>query len=226
MKFDVKINSNRWLSLENLPDERWEDVIGFEGLYSVSNYGRIKSLRRSVEQGNGRIRTYQDRIMRLYVSKSGYVLVNFEHFGVTKKKGVHRVVAEAFIDNPHCFSQVNHIDEDKTNNRVKNLEWCTSKYNVNYGHRKEKYRKTALNNPKNSTPVLQYSFNGELIAEYPSIMETRRLFGSHVGEVCSHQCMSVFGYYWIYKGDNFADWLAIHKKLFSKHKRWKAKRVI
>ena len=90
----------------------------------------------------------------------------------------------------------------------------------------ERLIKTSTNNPKNSKPVLQYTFDGKLIKEYPSIMETRRLYGSHVSEVCKHKCMSVFGYYWTYKDDDFNEWKKIHEEKFKKHKSWKIKKTI
>ena len=111
--------------------EIWKDIKGYEGLYQVSNKGRIKSL-------NYR-RTGKEGILKGVPTKYGYLMVTLykkgekpEHFSV------HRLVAEAFIPNHDNLPEVNHIDENKENNHVKNLEWCDRKYNMNYGTRNER----------------------------------------------------------------------------------------
>lgn len=113
--------------------EIWKDIIGFERIYEVSNYGRVRSVR------SGRI---------LYQSKCGgcrgYAAVCLSKDGKRYGKLVHRLVAEAFIPPVEGLSEVNHKDEDKTNNRVENLEWCDHKYNMNYGSRTNKTRETRL----------------------------------------------------------------------------------
>lgn len=110
---------------ENIIEE-WKDVPNYEGLYQVSNLGRIKSLR----DKNGKAR---EKILKLKLSKFGYYQICLCKNGKQKWYFVHRLVALAFIPNPNNLPQINHIDENKTNNYVENLEWCTSKYNSNYG---------------------------------------------------------------------------------------------
>jgi hypothetical protein len=116
-------------------EEIWKDIIGFEGIYEVSNFGRVR-----------RIKT--GRILR--TSKSGgcrgYVGINLSKDGKAYGKLVHRLVAESFLPNIEGLPEVNHKDEDKTNNRVENLEWCDHKYNINYGTKIEKTRKKRLEN--------------------------------------------------------------------------------
>lgn len=104
-------------------NEKWKPVVGYEGLYDVSNYGRIKSKKRSGTRG-GIIRPKTRR---------GYFCVDLCKQDKRKTVDVHRLVAEAFIPNPKGKPQVNHKDEDKKNNVVENLEWCTCAYNINYG---------------------------------------------------------------------------------------------
>jgi len=116
--------------------EIWKDVKEYEGLYQVSNLGKVKSLQR-----NGTIK--QDRILKQYIDKYGYYYVGLRNKKIKKFK-VHRLVAEAFIPNKDNLVQINHKDENKKNNNVKNLEWCSAKYNVNYGTRTERtFKKVA-----------------------------------------------------------------------------------
>lgn len=112
-----------------LAGEQWRDVKGYEGEFSVSNLGRIKSLSRNIPAhtrcGNPTQRVSKDKIMRLGISNCGYQLVIFGNKGFS----VHRLVAIAFIDNPDNLPEVNHIDGCKTNNYADNLEWLTSSEN-------------------------------------------------------------------------------------------------
>lgn len=116
-----------------MSEEVWRDIVGFEGHYQVSNFGRIKSLARRTP---GKHPT--DQILKQSNDNYGYKIITLHNAkaGITYKTfTVHRLVANAFIPNPKCLPEVNHIDEDKSNNCVKNLEWCTTKYNLTYGHR-------------------------------------------------------------------------------------------
>lgn len=120
--------------------EKWKPVKGYEGLYEVSDFGRIKSLKRTETVKNKRGETYtrshKERILAQTLDgRSNYLQVMLCKDGKGKKHLVHRLVANAFIENPLSLQEVNHIDEDKTNNCAANLEWCTHKYNSNYGSR-------------------------------------------------------------------------------------------
>ena len=108
--------------------EEWRSIPGYEGLYEVSSYGRVKSLER-YKSNNGGIQLIKERILKPNNTKKGYLTVQIRN----KKFKVHRLVALTFIPNPENLPQVNHKDEDKTNNNVDNLEWCDAKYNSNYG---------------------------------------------------------------------------------------------
>lgn len=107
--------------------EEWRPVPGYEGLYEVSSYGRVRNSK-----------TY--RILKAWIT-FGYLMVELSG---RKRFYVHRLVAETFIPNIEKLPQVNHKDEDKTNNRVDNLEWCTAKYNINYGSRTERQKNTNI----------------------------------------------------------------------------------
>jgi len=122
----------------NEPD-KWKPVKGWEGIYDVSRYGEIRSCRKSME--------HYSVLLVPAPTKNGYLHVHLSKDGRSATAKVHRLVAEAFLGNPpDGCDEVNHKDEDKTNNRVDNLEWCSSKYNANYGTAQERkaasFRKT------------------------------------------------------------------------------------
>ena len=107
-----------------MADEKWEHIPGYEGKYFISSLGRI--------------RNSHGLIMKPMVCTNGYLSACLWKNNQQRKILIHRLVAEVFIENNNGYDEVNHIDEDKTNNNVENLEWCTHLYNMNYGHVKEK----------------------------------------------------------------------------------------
>ena len=127
--------------------EIWKAVKGYEGLYEVSNFGNVRSLDRFVKAKNDSLTKKKGRILvPFYESQKGYYQVSLSKDGKNKKHRVHRLVALAFLENPFNCTDVNHKDEDKTNNNVDNLEWCTRKYNNNYGTKPERTRKAMMGN--------------------------------------------------------------------------------
>ena len=122
--------------------EEWRPIEGYEGLYEVSSYGRVRSLDRYDSNNH----FLKGRILKLCADKDGYLNVGLCLGNKEKKYKVHRLVVEAFIPNPDNLPQVNHKDEDKTNNRVENLEMCNAKYNSNYGSRKDRVRNSRIKN--------------------------------------------------------------------------------
>ena len=127
-------------------EEIWRPVVGYEGLYEVSSYGRVRSLDRYVEYSNGRICLHKGKVLSPVKSNLGYLLVSLYLNKNMKIITVHKLVAQAFIENPDNLPEINHKDEDKTNNSVDNLEWCTRKYNINYGSRNIRRRETLIKN--------------------------------------------------------------------------------
>ena len=114
--------------------EVWRDVVGYEGLYKVSDRGNVYSLERIYANGRKR----NGLTLKPSCDRGGYLRLELCKNGIRKRKYVHRIVAEAFIPNPNNYPEINHKDENKTNNYVENLEWCTRGYNVNFGRRNEK----------------------------------------------------------------------------------------
>ena len=117
--------------------EIWKDIKDYQGLYMVSNYGRVKSLKDN--HGN-----YREKILRLRTDKHGYKKVSLYKNGKPKTYKVHRLVASAFIENLNNYPYINHRDENSSNNHVSNLEWCTHEYNINYGTRNERASKARI----------------------------------------------------------------------------------
>jgi len=117
--------------------ENWRPVKGYEGYYEVSDLGRVKALARTVSYlskfGKPCTKELSEHIMAPQRSSNGYLQVGLSKGKIVRICRIHRLVAEAFIDNSEGLPEVNHIDEDKTNNRVDNLEWCTRQYNNSYG---------------------------------------------------------------------------------------------
>ena len=172
----------------------WKDIKDYEGLYQVSNWGRVKSL------GNGG--TYKtSRILKTVKDINGYFYVTLWKNGKQKHCLVHRLVATAFLDNPDNFPCINHKDEVKTNNSVENLEWCSYKYNNNYGSHNEKVSDAQINDPNKSKKVLQFTLDGELIREWESTRECERNGFNHgsVSACCRGKILQYKGFYWMYK---------------------------
>lgn len=181
-------------------NEVWKDIEGYEGLYQVSNLGRIKSLDRLVSYSNGGIRFYKSQILKPKLEKDGYLRI-----GLRKEKKkvfflIHRLVANAFIPNLDNLPQVNHKDENKQNNTVDNLEWCTAKYNINYGTRTERNTTSRINHPLRSKQVVQLDLEGNVIAIYPSLMEAQRngYIASGIWSCCNNKVETHYGYKWQY----------------------------
>ena len=144
--------------------EEWKDILGFEGRYQISNLGRVKSL-------------VSERILKECQSSNGYMRVCLCGADGHKNMSVHRMVADAFISNPNDLPQVNHIDENKQNNRVDNLEWVTSKQNINHGTslaRRSYHQRYTQSGKK---VVHQYDMEGNLIGTFISIREAARHYG-------------------------------------------------
>lgn len=122
--------------------EEWRDIKGYEGLYQVSNLGRVKSLEREIgHRYKGQTRTIPEKVMHLCDNGNGYKVVYLRKDRKKQVKYIHRLVAECFINKPIGKEYVNHKDYNTSNNSADNLEWCTQKENVLYSNQKMKHRK-------------------------------------------------------------------------------------
>lgn len=123
--------------------EAWKDIPNFEGYYQVSNFGRIRSITRKAKTKilNNNYRTIKGQLISPAKTKDGYLKVSLSKKHKRYYFRVHRLVANAFLSNPNNYPVINHKDENKLNNRVDNLEWCSIKYNCNYGTRNERISK-------------------------------------------------------------------------------------
>lgn len=169
-------------------EEVWKFVEGFEGKYEVSSFGNVRSLDFH--------HTGQTKNLKPAKNSCGYHLVDLHKDGQKKTFTVHRLVAQAFVPNPGNLSEVNHKNEDKSDNRSTNLEWCDAKYNSNYGTRNERVAKAK------SKPVLQYDKSGNFVREWPSTQEVERQNGwdhAHISDCCLGKYKTAYGYVWRYK---------------------------
>lgn len=177
-------------------EETWKDIKGYEGLYQVSNMGRVKSLERTITRKNGRKFSVKERILKLRSDGRGYLqVVLCNGSGKIKNFKVHRLVCEAFHENPNNKPCVNHIDENKTNNAVSNLEWCTVAENNNHGTHNARMAKTK------SKPVGQYTREGELIKVWQIVREVERQLGfahGNISKVAQGKNKTAYGYVWKY----------------------------
>jgi len=177
-------------------NENWKDIAGYEGQYQVSDLGRIRSLNYK--------RTGQTQVLKPRNNK-GYLQINLYKDRKGKNFWIHRLVAKAFLPNPQNYPQINHVNEDKTNNAVSNLEWCSAKFNQNYGtcqkRRAVKLKGKFVNGPC-AKPVLQFNKAGNLIRKWPSAHEVERQLGFHhssISQCCRGELKSAYDYFWKYE---------------------------
>ena len=157
-----------------------KDIKNYEGLYAVTSCGKVWSYKRK-------------KFLKPMDNSYGYLRVNLYKDGKMKSCFVHRLVADAYIPNPENLPQVNHKDENKSNNCLQNLEWCDNSYNINYGTRNEKVSNSL------KIPILQYSLDGDFIREWSSATDVGLKVQSHICDCAKGNRKSAYGFVWKYK---------------------------
>ena len=181
-----------------MQNECWKPIKDYEGIYEVSNYGRVKSLERVIYNSgtkNG-LYTIHEKIIKQRINKKryGYCELSLHKNGKEKRFKVHRLVAEAFIPNPNNLPEVNHIDGNKENNHILNLEWVTPSEN-------QKHRHKLGNNKTSQKRVGKFDKDGNLIVKYDSIIEAATLEGSprvSIDNVLQGRRYTLKGFVWKY----------------------------
>lgn len=170
-------------------EEIWKDINGYNGLYQISNFGKVKSL-------NYR-KSKKEKELTPKINNDGYLWVQL--FGKPGKNCflIHRLVASAFIENPNNYPVINHKDENKTNNAVTNLEWCTQRYNVLYSAGKQNRKRKLSRNKK----IAQLRKSGEVIKVWDNLVSIKHETGWndwHIEECCKGNRKTAKGYVWRY----------------------------
>ena len=166
-----------------MENEIFCDIENYEGLYQISSFGRVYSVRRG-------------KFLKPKKCNGKYLQVGLRKNGKQKWYLVHRLVASAFLENPSNLQDVNHRDENPSNNRVENLEWMSHKENINYGTRTQRQK------AKLSKVVQQFTKQGEFVAEFPSLREASRQTRINLGHIfscCNGRYKSTGGFVWRYK---------------------------
>ena len=194
--------------------EIWKDVVGYEGLYQVSNLGNVKSVEREMQNYRGNKFIKVSKPIGKFINKYGYIRVTLYKNGIPRPFTVHRLVATAFIPNPMGLKDINHIDFNKKNNNIENLEWCSRSYNVKHAIKHNPNILSGIMNhiEKCKRPIIQYTMQGEFVKEFPSARDAMKELGihtSHIYDVANKRLgsdkrwirKSAGGYIWRYKGD-------------------------
>ena len=174
-------------------NEIWKDIPEYEGLYQVSNLGNIKSLPKEHNLKNGHGYIQKEKVLKPYKNNKGYLQVTLIKDNKHIKKQIHRLVGEVFIKNTNHYIEINHKNENKSDNRVENLEWCNHKYNSNYGKRNKKISQ-ALNKKIN-----QYDLNGHFIRTWNSQLEIQKELNipqANISAVIRGLYKQTHGYIW------------------------------
>lgn len=189
--------------------EVWKDIKDYEGFYQVSNKGRIRSLDRPVLQRNSSIQIKKGLVLKLAKNHKGYPMVSLSKNNKKDFKSVHRLVALTFIENPDKKEQVNHIDGNKENNCLSNLEWVTASENIRHAinnglmtiNKENLEKATKKANKINQKRVNQYNLKGELINTFNSMIEAEEKTSAKakgISEVVRGKQVTAGGYIWRY----------------------------
>lgn len=179
--------------------EIWKPIKGYEGFYEISTFGNVRSVERIVTNKLGVKKLIPSSNMKSRPSNRGYLRVGLHRDGKSREYSIHRLVAETFICNPKGLPCVNHKDENILNNRLDNLEWCTQKYNANYGNAREKLSKSK----RIQRPILQLDLQGNILREFATLFDVKE-FGfspNCVSACCKNKALSHKDFLWVFKKD-------------------------
>ena len=202
--YSSEVNTERWLEIEDYPGEIWNNLPGYEGLYQVSNIGRVKRLPSYVRFNHG-IRRIRGGIKKVHLQNNGYFIIDLYKNNKRKNMLLHRAVALSFIPNPLNLPVINHKDNNRTNDVVTNLEWCDMSYNMKYSYdttdRRSKMNWKSGKENANSKEVV--AFNKQLIevARFDSILDASRKLGicdSGIVSCLKGRTKTYKGYIWHY----------------------------
>ncbi len=187
-------------------EEVWIDIKEYEGYYQISNLGRVRSLDRLVKHSDGHERKQFGKILKPIFDVGGYQYIALHKNANGKMFKVHRLVALAFIPNINNKLEINHLDEDKKNNKAENLEWCTRLENEHWGTKRERcmhntdYKSIAV---KNSKAVIQLDLDNNIVFVWDSLAQIHKTLGYSQGNIsmcCNGKYNKpLYGYNWRYK---------------------------
>jgi hypothetical protein len=187
-----------------LDGEEWKDVVGYEGHYMVSSFGRIVSLGRYV-RFYAHTKMIEPCIKQQHMGKNGYFSVTFKKNGNKKCVSVHRIVAIAFIPNPNNYPCIDHKNDNQTDNRACNLQWCTHKMNNSKEHHRiaESLSQRGKKLPSIRKPIVQLNTNGDLIQIFPSMTDADLSGFQHsaIHRVIHNKLKTHRGFKWMYLSD-------------------------
>lgn len=203
------------ISKYNLEEEIWKDIEGLEGIYQVSNLGRVKSLPRTILDRNNHKKQINGQYMTASDNGHGYLTVMLRENNKGVRRYIHRLVAQAFIPNPNNLPEVNHKDENKQNNIASNLEWVDYLTNRIYGTRLDRLSKA---NTIHKT-VVQYDLDFNYITEYESAKQAADILGfgkcsSLIYDCANKKINTAYGYIWRYKDDKDIYYIPKEYRLF------------
>lgn len=179
--------------------EIWKNIPNFEG-YKISNYGRVKNNK----LWTGKMYIQKETILKCSIANNGYLRVTLMKDGQAKYKNVHRLVAEAFIPNPNNYDIINHIDGNRANSNVNNLEWCTQKHNMREASKIGRMKGKRGTNNYRSKAVIQYDLYGNFIKEWDYMTKITEELGydyTCISRCCNGTYKKSHGYIWKYKGE-------------------------
>jgi hypothetical protein len=202
----MKIEYYKNFSLDDLENEIWKPIIGYEGLYEISNLGRVKSLPKKSKSPTGHPSIRKQMIRKQNYDKAGYLICGLNNECTHKNIKVHRLVAIAFIPNPENKSEVNHKKGIKTDNRDTELEWVNRLENQRHSwdnlNRQSAYKGKLGKYNHLSKKVNQYDLIGNLIKKWDSMADIERQLGfshGHISKVCRGVYKQCYGFKWEYE---------------------------